>query len=243
MSLEEKQDLEAFLNMLKINFQWSMVDSITGEPLYSRKPFLKLGMMDDDGGSLSSSPTENLSSPLRHSNKLDSPASSNSTNVSYSLGDTRTSSCKFDYGDDISDGGDRSRSRSPSISPPKNLSSPLLNSADSPNCANVHDSPSYTTLQKLFYESVYKPVTISSARNIKINIDVSNPRQADTNNNQNDGKEVMTPPYQIGFKNYGNTCYINASIQGTIGLCYFVQRIISTFDGPLKSGKSCPVIE
>ena len=82
MSLEEKQDLEAFLNMLKINFQWSMVDSITGEPLYSRKPFLKLGMMDDDGGSLSSSPTENLSSPLRHSNKLDSPASSNSTNVS-----------------------------------------------------------------------------------------------------------------------------------------------------------------
>ena len=50
-------------------------------------------------------------------------------------------------------------------------------------------------------------------------------------------EKVIIPAYLIGFKNRGNTCYINASIQATIGLCFFVQRIISTFEGSLKFGK------
>ena len=53
---------------------------------------------------------------------------------------------------------------------------------------------------------------------------------------------VIIPAYLIGFKNRGNTCYINASSQAIIGLCYFVQRIISTFDGSLKDGISCTSI-
>jgi len=69
------------------------------------------------------------------------------------------------------------------------------------------------------------------------------PTQADANDShfkqedpgQADALEpVIIPAYLIGFKNRGNTCYINASSQAIIGLCYFVQRIISTFDGSLK---------
>ena len=84
----------------------------------------------------------------------------------------------------------------------------------------------------------YKPVTISSGENIKIKLGVANNEDhsqtdtsdtSDTNNNHQNDKDVKA--YLIGFKNQGNTCYINASMQATIGLCFFVQRIISTFDG------------
>ena len=91
----------------------------------------------------------------------------------------------------------------------------------------------------------YKPVTISSGENLKIKLGVTNNENlnqtatSDTNNNYKNDQNVKAsvPAYLIGFKNNGNTCYINASMQATIGLCYFVQRILSTFDGQLKFGK------
>ena len=276
MSMEEKQDLEEFMKILKINFKWSIIDS-NGKSVSSHQSYLQLGMeensvsMDDvseDGVSRTwlspTSPPEILSSPVGHSNSLlDSPDSLN----------------KMDD-DDFSEDG-VSTIQFSSTSPPEILSSPstLLRSPDSSNLSNVHNSPAVNDVSRSSsldertasevsgprlsenrMESViitdpvtrisgtmltskspwywYKPVTISSGENIKIKLGVANNEDhsqtdtsdtSDTNNNHQNDKDVKA--YLIGFKNQGNTCYINASMQATIGLCFFVQRIISTFDG------------
>jgi len=52
---------------------------------------------------------------------------------------------------------------------------------------------------------------------------------------QAEADPVILPAYLIGFKNRGNSCYINASIQTALGLYYFVQKMTSSFEGTLES--------